>query len=262
MSKKNKINNDRPISNTPTPDIDNVAKELTDFDSQTQLTQNKTTPFAVVEAYKTIRTNLMFMLSQKGSKCIVFSSAMPSEGKSTSAVNVAIAFSQLGHKTLVIDCDLRKPSIHKKLRVANAKGLSSVLVGFSEIGETVTNINPCLDVLTAGPTPPNPSELLGSENLSNLIELLKQYYEYIIIDSPPINVVSDALVIAPKTDGMVMIVQDYVTTHDQFKKSLSSIELAGINLLGVILNGSENSKGAYKKGYYNRKNYYKGYGYY
>lgn len=253
MSKKN--------NNAP-GNANELNRELvTDFDAQSQLTQNKTIPFAVVEAYKTIRTNLMFMLPQKGSKCVVFSSSMPSEGKSTSAINVAIAFSQLGHRTLVIDCDLRRPSLHKKLRVANSNGLSSVLVGFSDVSEAVTNINPCLDVLTAGPTPPNPSELLGSDNLGNLIELLKQYYEYIIIDTPPINMVSDALVIAPKTDGMVLIVQDYVTTHDQLKKSLSAIELANINLLGVIINGSENSKGAYKKRYY-KKSYYKGYGYY
>ena len=260
MNKKN--NSTNPIEEPIATGVESANKELTDFESQAQLTQSKTVPFAVVEAYKTIRTNLMFTLSQKGTKCIVFSSSLPSEGKSTSSVNVAIAFSQLGHKTLVIDCDLRKPSLHKKLRVPNAKGLSSVLVGFSDISETITNINPCLDVLTAGPTLPNPSELLGSENLSNLLDALKQYYEYIIIDSPPINVVSDALVIAPKTDGMVMIVQDYVTTHDQIKKALSSIELAGINLLGVILNGAENPKGSYKKKYYSKKNYYKGYGYY
>ncbi len=254
--------NDIVPNDLASPGVSNVPKELTDFESQAQLTQSKTVPFAVVEAYKTIRTNLMFTLSRKGSKCIVFSSALPSEGKSTSAVNVAIAFSQLGHKTLVVDCDLRTPSLHKKLPVSNTKGISSVLVGFCDISEAVTNINPCLDVLTAGPTPPNPSELLGSDNLGSLIDLLKQYYEYVIIDSPPINVVSDALVIAPKTDGMVMVVQDYVTTHDQLKKALSSIELAGINLLGAIINGSENAKGPYKKKYYNKKSYYKGYGYY
>jgi len=242
-------------------DLANVSKELTDFESQTQLTQSKTIPFAVVEAYKTIRTNLMFTLSQKGTKCIVFSSSMPSEGKSTSTVNVAIAFSQMGHKTLVVDCDLRKPSLHKKLRVSNTKGLSSVLVGFCDVSEAVTNINPCLDVLTAGPTPPNPSELLGSDNLGSLIDMLKQYYEYILIDSPPINVVSDALVVAPKTDGMVMIVHDYVTTHEQIRKAFSSIELAGINLLGVILNGAVEPKGSYKKKDYQKKGY-KGYGNY
>lgn len=258
MNKKDNVSFDDMIQT----DLNNVAKELTDFDSQAQLTQSKTIPFAVVEAYKTIRTNLMFMLSQKGTKCIVFSSAMPAEGKSTSAINVAIAFSQLGHKTLVIDCDLRKPSLHKKLRVSNTKGLSSVLVGFSDVSEAVTNINPCLDVLTAGPTPPNPSELLGSDNLGNLIDMLKRYYEYILIDSPPINLVSDALVVAPKTDGMVMIVHDYVTTHDQVRKALSSIELAGINLLGVILNGAIESKGSYKKNEYTKKGYYKGYGNY
>ncbi|MBQ5810138.1 MAG: CpsD/CapB family tyrosine-protein kinase [Clostridia bacterium] len=255
----NKRNNTAMPGDSIAPGIDNVAKELTDFESQTQLTQSKSVPFAVVEAYKTIRTNLMFMLPQKGNKCIVFSSAMPSEGKSTSSVNVAIAFSQLGHKTLVIDCDLRKPSLHKKLRVSNTKGLSSVLVGFSDVSETVTNINPCLDVLTAGPTPPNPSELLGSDNLGSLLEILKQYYEYIIIDSPPINVVTDTLVIAPRTDGMVMVVKDHTTTHDQLKRAFSAIELAGIHLLGAIMNGSESN---YKKKYYNNKKGYKSYGYY
>ncbi|MEG1887492.1 MAG: CpsD/CapB family tyrosine-protein kinase [Oscillospiraceae bacterium] len=209
-------------------------------------------PFAIVESYKTIRTNLTFMLSQSKSKCITVSSSVSGEGKSTSAVNLAIAFSQLGSRVLLIDADLRKPTIYKKMKISNAKGLSSLLVGFCNTEEAIIGINANLDVLTSGPIPPNPSELLGSESMTRLLDVLKGSYEYIIIDTPPINIVSDALVLAPKTNGVLLVAQDYSTTHDQVRKSLGAIEFANVKMLGVVLNAS--SKGS-RKSYKSRYKY-------
>ncbi len=201
-------------------------------------------PFLIVEAYKTIRTNLQFLLSNKKCRKVIISSCVAGEGKSTTAVNLAIAFAQTGSKVLLIDADMRRPSIYKKLKVQNTKGLSSVLVGFCEVEDTITPVNTYLDVITAGPIPPNPSELLGSEKMDEVFDLLAEKYDYIFIDMPPVNVVSDALVLAKKTDGIVFVVQDTATTHEEFQKALDSIEFAKVKLLGVVLNGTSKSKRA------------------
>lgn len=223
-----------------TKEKDYVNEQGTDLNAAAGTRQH--IPFAIVEAYKTIRTNLQFLLSGKKCKKVVISSCVSGEGKSTTAVNLSIAFAQTGSKVLLIDADLRRPSINKKLKVQNTKGLSSALVGFCEAEEAISNVNPYFDVLTSGPIPPNPSELLGGEKMDELLQQLSEKYDYIFIDMPPVNVVSDPLVLANKTDGIVFIVQDNVTTHEEFQKALSSIEFAKVKLLGVVMNGTNRSK--------------------
>lgn len=222
-----------------------LYKSKTSYEDKAIDSASKTVPFAVVESYKAIRTNLMFLLSQTRSRTFEISSSLPGEGKSSCAVNLAIAFSQLGNKILLIDGDLRKPSIYRKLRLQNVKGLSSVLVGFCDFEEAVVKVNDNFDVLVSGPTPPNPSELLGSEQMSRLLDIVKDKYDYVIIDTPPINVVSDAVVLAPKTEGIVMMVQDRKTTHEQFKKAVSSLSFANVRLLGAVLNSSSDRSAKY-----------------
>lgn len=213
-------------------------------------------PFSVVEAYKTIRTNLQFVLADKSARQIVITSPLMGDGKSTTAINMAIAFSQAGCKTLIIDGDLRKPTVHKKLRIQNTNGLSSLLAGMSSIEDSVSHINSNLDVVPSGPLPPNPSELLSSNAMANLLKALGQTYEYIFIDTPPVNIVSDALALAPKTDGMVIVVRDNHTTYDDLKKSLSMLEFADIHLLGIIVNGGKTSaNGKYKPSKYSDYGY-------
>lgn len=213
-------------------------------------------PFAVVEAYKTIRTNLQFVMAGSSKKQIVVSSPLMEEGKSTTTINMAIAFSQLGCKVLIVDADLRKPSVHKKLKIQNTDGLSSVLVGLCPLEKAVGAINANLDVLTSGPLPPNPSELLGSENMSVLLQALEQQYDYVFIDTPPINIVSDALVLAPKTNGLVLVVRDQVTTHEEMKKALGYIEFAKVHFIGTILNGaSETQAKKYRRRYSKKYSY-------
>lgn len=234
------------------------------IEKNTQNTQNVTAHFAVVEAYKMIRTNLLFLLSQTNEKIITVSSSIAGEGKSTTAINIAVAFSQLGSKVLLIDSDMRKPSVHKKLRLSNKAGISSLLVGFSEFDETVNHINDNFDVITSGPTPPNPSELLGSDKMAALLKELNEKYDYIVLDTPPVNIVPDALVVAPHTAGIVFVVRDFITTHEQFQKALGSIEFAGVRFLGTILNGHTNQASRrYKYRYRYRYRYrYNSYGYY
>lgn len=231
--------------------------------AQTSAVNTQKASFAVVEAYKTIRTNLLFLLAQNDGKVICLSSSGANEGKSTTAVNVAITFSQLGGKVLLIDGDLRRSSIHKKLKIENKDGLSNVLVGFSKMEEAVTHISESLDVMTAGPLPPNPSELLGSKHFSEFVENARNVYDYIIIDTPPINVVSDALIIAPTTDGLVLVVRDSVTPCDALRHVIDAAEFANISILGTIMNGvdaKKNRRYSYRRYRYGYRNYY-GYGY-
>ena len=199
---------------------------------------DKKVPFAVVEAYKTMRTNLMFLLAQENGKVLAFTSSNASEGKSTTSVNIAIAFSQLGGKVLIIDADLRRSSIHKKMRLENTDGLSNVIVGFSDFESAVQAANPNLDVLTSGPIPPNPSELLGSAAFEELMLKLREKYDYIIIDTPPLNIVTDALLIGPRTDGVILVVRDAFTPHDTIKRAIDSAKFANIKILGAIMNGA------------------------
>ena len=211
--------------------------------SENKATTKKVT-FAVVEAYKTIRTNLSFSLPATGNKSFVISSSVPSEGKSTTAVNVAVAFSQLGKNVLLID------SIHKKLKLVNTKGLYSILSATYSFEDCVQNVSKNLDVLTSGPLPSNPIELIESTALADLLEQLKQRYEYIIFDSTPINIVSDAISLAPKTDGLVLVVKEGSTRKDDVRRALSACKFANIRVLGTIINdvNSKNSrKYSYKK---------------
>ena len=223
-------------------------------------------PFAVVEAYKTIRTNLTFLLSSSENKVFGITSPDAGDGKSTTAINMAIAFSQFGDKVLLIDADMRRSSVHKKLKIENNAGLSGVLAGFNKWEEVVTNISDSLDVITAGQVPPNPSELLGSARFEKLVEEVGQKYSYVIIDTPPIDVVSDALVIAPHTAGLVLVVKDQVTSTDAIKRTIEAAKFANINILGAVMNGANPKSGrryGYRKyGKYGYRKYGKyGYGY-
>ena len=248
-----------PIKNVNSYEDKNIALNLGDTQ---QDNNSKHVPFAIVEAYKTMRTNLMFILPHEGCKKVVISSSNVGEGKSTTTINLAIAFAQMGSKVLVIDADMRRPSIYKKLKLANTKGLSSYLVGFCGLEEIVAKVNPYLDVITSGPIPPNPSEMLGSAKMEALLESLSETYDYIFIDMPPINVVSDALILATKTDGLIFVIQDLITTHDDVQKALSSIDFASAKLLGLVLNGSsKNLRSKYRYRYMANSRYTYSYSY-
>ena len=229
--------------------------------SPINISEARHVPFAVVEAYKAIRTNLTFLLAASETKVFGITSPEAGEGKSTTSINMAIAFSQLGDKVLLIDADMRRSSIHKKLKIENNAGLSNVLAGFNEYKEVVTHISDTFDVLTAGQVPPNPSELLGSARFKELIDTAGKEYSYVIIDTPPIDVVTDALVIAPQTAGLVLVVKDQVTPTDSINRAIEAAKFANINFLGAIMNAAnpKSGKGYRKYGY--RKYGYNKYGY-
>lgn len=218
--------------------------------SRANIQSLKKVPFSVSEAYKTIRTNLISVLKKQNSKIAVISSPNASEGKSTTSINVAISLSQINKKVLLIDADVHRPSIHNKLRMKNDDGLMNVINGVSAFGEAAKHYNSKLDVLTTGPIPQNATEIFSEASFDALLDELKEEYDYIILDTPPINLLSDSLVIAQKCGGMVLVVRSGITTHEALKRAVSSAKQLDINIIGVILNGSDYSKNSYHKKYY------------
>ncbi|MBR6917749.1 MAG: CpsD/CapB family tyrosine-protein kinase [Clostridia bacterium] len=227
------------------------------------------TSFNVAEAYKTLRTNLMFSVAAIEDvdfrNVYVISSSLPGEGKSITSANLAIALSQTGSRVLLIDADLRKPVQNKLFAASNVRGLSTVLINENTVEESVKkDVRPNLDLLTSGKIPSNPSELLGSKAMRDLLAQLSKVYDYIVLDTPPLNIVSDALTFAAHTAGILLAICPSICKHDQLKKSVESIKLAKVNILGAFFSNTMNkSFGSYYKRRYGRygRYYYRKYGY-
>lgn len=220
------------------------------------------TNFAVVESYKTIRTNLIFATQNTGCKRVIITSSVPNEGKSITCCNLGITMGQTNSRVLIIDCDLRKPTSHKLFKLRGIPGLSELLAGMNGFTDCIQSSGyKNLDILCAGTVPPNPAELLGSETMDKVLEILSTKYDYILLDTPPVNVVADAMVLSPKVDGVVLVVREGVTTHPEVKHSLGSLEFGKAKILGIILNGVESGSryGYSKYGYGGRKRHYKEY---
>ena len=202
------------------------------------------TPFPVREAYKAARTNIMFSLPQPGCKTVLFTSSAAAEGKTTVCLNSAITFAQTGAKVMVIDGDLRRPRVHKMLRENNVPGLTNLLGNFCSL-ENVIRTTPVenLHFISAGSIPPNPAELLGSEGMRQLLEVLQEQYDYVFTDTPPIGVVTDALSISNIVSGVVMVVRQNSTNHDALQHAVESLEFAKAKILGFVLNDVTSSNG-------------------
>lgn len=209
------------------------------------------TPFAIVESYKNLRTNLVSVLAKTDGKILAISSPYAAEGKSTTALNIAITLAQLNKKVIILDTDSRKPSIHKKAKINNEKGCMDILLGESTVDEVVVTYNSYLDIITSGAKVKNPSELYSTVAFDKLLEELEERYDYIILDTPPINIVSDSLIIAQKCDAFVMVVRAGVTKYEAFEAAYDSLKVLDIELDGVIVNGS----GAKNGGYYRKYGY-------
>lgn len=230
---------------------------------------NSKMPFHITESYKTLRTNLLFAVAAAGEaefpNVFVLSSSLPGEGKSISSANLAIAMAQMNAKVLLVDADLRKPVQNKLFSASNVRGLSTVLIGETMLDVTVKKeVRPNLDLLTSGKIPSNPSELLGSAAMHKLIGQLSGMYDYVIIDTPPVNVVTDALTFASHTAGLLLAVCPSICKHDHLKKSVESAKLANVHILGAFLSNTTNkSIGLSYNSKYGRygKSYYKKYGY-
>lgn len=226
---------------------------------------NSKTPFNITEAYKSLRTNLLFALAASNDaelpNVFAISSSLPGEGKSVSSANLAIAMAQMETRVLLIDADLRKPVQNKMFSLSNVRGLSSVLIGETMLDVAIKkDVRPNLDILTSGKIPSNPSELLGSSVMLKLLKELSGMYDYIIVDTPPLNIVTDALTFAAHTAGVLLAVCPTICKHEHLRRSTESANLANVHLLGCFLSNTKNSSIglSYNKryGHYNYYSYY------
>lgn len=194
----------------------------------------------ISEHYRTIRTNIEFSSVDEEIHTLMVTSSGPSEGKSMTTANLAVVYAQQGKKVLLIDADLRKPTIHYTFRVDNLRGLSTVLVNEMSL-EEVVNVSSVdnLDIVTSGPIPPNPSELLGSKRMQQLIQEAKTLYDIVLFDTPPVLVVTDAQILANFVDGSILVVRSKQTEYEAAIKAKESLETAQSKLLGAILNDRE-----------------------
>ncbi len=223
-------------------------------------TLHKNLEFTATEQYKLLRTNLGFTLPE-GLKCarIGVTSSTRGEGKSTTAINLAYVLAESGNKVLLIDGDLRIPSIAKKMGLDPTPGLTDLLMGKEIPSEKFKS--DLLDnwyIIPSGDLPPNPSEILGSRRMETFLSAMEEKFDYIIIDLPPVNIVSDAMAISGYTAGMVVVIREDYTEKKDLEKCFRQLKLSGVNVLGCVMNGSKAGKGSYGK----YKKYYKYYRYY
>lgn len=197
------------------------------------------------ESYRILRTNIMYSSFDKKIKRILVTSSEPGEGKSTTSGNLALAFAQDEKKVILIDCDLRKPSLHKKFRISNNRGLSDVIIDRDKLNKCIQKRTEYLDILTAGKIPPNPSEMLGSKAMSSLLDELSNVYDVIILDSPPVLAVTDAQILSTKVDGTVLVVRAEKTKKDTVLAAKGVLDKVNANILGTVLNGGDKNKDNY-----------------
>lgn len=228
----------------------NKLTENTSSEMRTETISDKS-KFAIVESYKAARTNIMFSLSADDKKAFAVTSYSKGEGKSTVSSNLAISFSKMEKRVLLIDCDLRRPNVHNIFKLDNSSGLSNIIGKMGDFEDVVhRNVLPKLDIIPAGTIPPNPSELLCSSRFIDLINRLVDEYDYIIFDTPPIGVVADALLLKELVAGFVVVIRERSTTHGDVQNLLESAKLADCKLLGFVKVGCISSKKKGKRGYY------------
>ena len=198
----------------------------------------------ITEQYRTLRTNLQFSAIDQPLDAILVTSSNPSEGKSITAANLSIVYAQSGKKILLIDGDMRKPTVHYTFRMNNLRGLSNVLIGDCALEDAVSSASiDNLDVMTSGPIPPNPAELLGSKGMVALLEHAKTLYDIIIIDSPPTLAVTDSQILSQIVDGTLLVVRSKQTEYEGAKKAAEALQQGNGRVLGTVLNDTEKTHG-------------------
>ena len=208
------------------------------------------------EQFRTIRTNIEFAQLDKPMKNLLVSSSIPAEGKSTVASNLAYVIAQTDKRVLIVDADLRKPTVHRTFKLNNEQGLTTLLASsdlkFNQVVQHSRDLN--LYFLPSGPIPPNPSELLGSGRMTLLMQELAQYFDVVIYDAPPITAVTDPQILATKVDGVVMVVRQGYSRKEEVKKAKEALDNVNANILGYVMNGKELSDSAGYYSYYGYEN--------
>ncbi len=244
-------------------DSQRAEREAVQINRKRLLTNDS--PFAIKEAYVKLRTSMMFCLTaDKERPCTTFAitSARASEGKSLTAANIAISYAMLGKKVLLIDADMRKPTQRRLWRVEKAAGLCDFLAKICNLQMNKVENLP-LWIICTGTIPPNPSELLSSERMKTFVEECARLYDYVIIDTPPINTVADAQIVSTYVDGVLLVVMSGATTEDELSEAVGEVQRAGGNLCGIVLNdmNMKSMRYAYKYKYGGKYGYKYGYKY-
>ncbi len=236
-----------------------TRKEKADIAS-CMLTEN--TPFAVQEAYKTLRTNVIFSSPDQEKKVIIISSTLQNETKSTTAINLAMAFAQNQSRVLLMDCDLRLPSVAKRLGLKQAPGLTDLMLGMETDRKVLYAMKNGLHVLAAGTVPPNPTEMLGSKKMERIIEQLSKSYDYIIMDTPPLETMPDATILSKLATDVILVVRQDTTEKAELDAVIKKLELAQAKILGFVFTCvTEHDRRSYKQyGFHYGYSYRKAYG--
>jgi capsular exopolysaccharide synthesis family protein len=208
---------------------------------------------ATSEAYRTLRTNLIYSLVDEPPKVIVLTSPGPGEGKSTTCANLGVVLAQAGRSVLILDCDFRKPVMHKFFGMRNLLGVVDVLAGERKLQEVAKQPVQGLTVISVGHIPPNPTELLGTQRFKDLLTSVRQEFDYVLIDAPPVNVVSDPAILATQGDGVLLVLDAQNTRKSTVRQALRSLGTVGANVFGTVMNNVKVPNGAYFDSYeYNR----------
>lgn len=230
----------------------NKKKQPRSFENNTQLIGNNLN-FEGREAYNLLRTNLMFSTKRndRNARVIGVTSSVHGEGKSLTIINLAYSIAESGRKVILVECDLRLPTLRKKLGLAKTTGLSNLLAGLNSEKATLHKdvLIRGLDVVQAGDIPPNPSELLGSKAFASLVDNISESYDVVLLDLPPIGEVSDALVVSKVTDGLIVVVRNDYTISSDLDFTLRQCEMVGAKVIGFVYNGSASKSKKYKYGY-------------
>ncbi|WP_062237228.1 CpsD/CapB family tyrosine-protein kinase [Fictibacillus sp. FJAT-27399] len=229
-----------------------LRKTISNLTQRSLITHNN--PMSPIsEQYRTIRTNIQFSSIDKQYKTLLVTSAGQGEGKSTTVANLAVVLAQQGKRVLLVDGDLRKPTVHYTFRVSNIQGMTSVLTKQLTFEDAVQKTNvEHLYVLPSGPIPPNPSELLNSKAMEALVEDANSKYDYVLFDSPPVLAVTDAQILSNRCDGVVLVASSGRTEKEEALKAKELLENANAKILGVVLNGKETNDRNYSY-YYGSK---------
>lgn len=197
------------------------------------------------EAYRSLRTNIQYSSFDKKYQTLVVTSANPGEGKSTVSGNLALVLAQGESRVLLVDCDMRKPSLHKKFKISNVYGISDLLIGKKDMYGIAYKYNDNLAIITAGKISPNPAEMLASKAMTAFLDEMKKHFDYIVLDTPPLQAVADAQILSTKVDGTLIVVRAGATKKDAVNNAVSIIKKVNGNIIGTVLNGAESNKNTY-----------------
>lgn len=201
------------------------------------------------EAYKTIRTYIEYSSVRSRIKTLLITSPDSKDGRSTVCGNLGLAFSEYGKSVIILDCDFRKPSLHKLFNIPNNLGLIDIIKDPNKLEDAINYYNSNISIITSGTIQPNPSEILGSEKMDDLLKVLSGKYDIILLDSPPIGVVTDAQVLSTKTDGTIMVVMAEKTKSKRVIEAINLLKNVNVNIMGIVLNGVKSLDDIYMKYY-------------